>query len=199
MGFVRLRPRPWPAEQNEELREEFRRKLEELACDSDVEIWFQDECGVMGDPKPTQVMARKGDRPIVKHTGWHIKESVLGAVRPDDGKFVSLIMPYVDANIFQIFLNEMSENIGEKEKVVMILDNATWHKARGLDWGRITPVYLPPYSPDLNPIERIWLYMKKSFFSLFCAKHIDQLTERLILALRFFIFNPDVCKSICGG
>ncbi len=199
MGFVRLRPRPWPAEQNEELRAGFRRELEKLTHDPDIEIWYQDECGVVGDPKPVQVLARKGDRPIVHHTGWHIKESVIGAVRPDDGKFVSLIMPYVDAHTFQLFLNEMSNNVGENKKVVMILDNATWHKACGLDWGKIVPFYLPPYSPDLNPIERIWLFMKKSFFAFFCAKHIDQLSERLIAALRFFTFNPDVCKSICGG
>jgi hypothetical protein len=199
MGFVRLRPRPWPAEQNEQLREAFLQMYEALCRDPEVEIWFEDESGVIGDPKPIQVLARKGDTPRISRTGRHIKENVIGAVRPSDGKFVSLIMPHVDAGTFQLFLDEMNENAGEKKKVFMVMDNATWHKARGLDWGGITPFYLPPYSPDLNPIERIWLYMKRSFFAMFCAMRMEELTKRLVQALRFFIFNPDLCKSICGG
>jgi transposase len=42
------------------------------------------------------------------------------------------------------------------KKVILVLDNASWHKAKSLNWHHIEPVYLPPYSPDFNPIERFW-------------------------------------------
>lgn len=198
MGYVRICPRLWPDKQDEEQRAEFVKKLDELKGNPEVEIWFQDECGVMGDPKPRRVIAKKGTRLSIGYTGKHFKDNVVGAVRPSDGKFFSLIMPYVNTQIFQLFIDEMQKHIGSK-KVVLILDNASWHKTRSLNWGRITPVFLSPYSPDFNPIERIWLVLKNSFFSTFFAKTHDELTERLEVALRYFIHNPEVCKSICGG
>ncbi|MGD9818702.1 MAG: transposase, partial [Desulfomonilaceae bacterium] len=44
------------------------------------------------------------------------------------------------------------------------LCNASWHKSKSLNWGRFEPIFLPPYSPDLNPIERLWLIMKAQWF-----------------------------------
>ncbi len=198
MGYVRIYPRTWPEKQDEEKRACFVEKLKALKDDPEVEIWFQDECGVQGDPKPRRVIARKGARLRIGYTGRHFKDNVVGAVRPSDGKFVSLIMPFVNTQTFQMFINEMQNNIGNK-KAVLILDNASWHKTRSLNWGNITPVFLPPYSPDFNPIERIWLSLKNSFFSTFFAKTHDELSSRLEFALRFFTFNPEVCISICGG
>lgn len=198
MGYVRLRPRPWPHSQDEEKRDRFREELSELECREDVEIWFGDECGVQGDPKPRRVLAKKGSHPTISFTGTHIKENVVGAVRPSDGKFVSLIMPLMDTMIFQIFLDEMQRWVGDK-RVIMIVDNATWHKAKSLNWGKIEPMYLPPYSPDLNPIERIWLSLKSNFFTNFVAKEWEELESHLSKALRFYHLNQDICVSICGG
>ena len=197
MGYVRLRPRPWPLEQNEEARACFQSKLAELK-EEEVEIWFSDECGVQGDSKPRRVIAKKGSHPTVSFTGTHIKENVVGAVRISDGRFVSLIMPQMDTLIFQTFLDEMQKWIGEK-RVIMVIDNASWHKAQRLNWGRIEPLYLPPYSPDLNPIERIWLSLKNNFFTDFVAKEWIELQNHLVEALRFYHLNQAVCKSICGS
>lgn len=198
MGYVRLRPRPWPLGQDEEKRDRFREELAVLEDDEDVEIWFCDECGVQGDPKPRRVLAKKGSHPTISFTGTHIKENVVGAVRPSDGKFVSLIMPWMDTMIFQKFLDEMQSWVGDK-RVIMIVDNATWHKARRLEWGKIEPMYLPPYSPDLNPIERIWLNLKANFFTTFVAKEWEELQSHLSKALRFYHLNQALCTSICGG
>ena len=198
MGYVRLRPRPWPLGQDEDKREGFRNGLAELESGEDVEIWFADECGVQGDPKPRRVLAKKGSRPTIGFTGTHIKENVVGAVRPSDGRFVSLIMPYMDSMIFQLFLDEMQSWVGAK-RVIMIVDNATWHKVKSLNWGRMEPMYLPAYSPDLNPIERVWLNLKENFFANFVAKKWDELERHLIDALNFYHNSPEICKSICGS
>lgn len=196
MGYVRLSPRQWPLGQDEEKRNDFLRRLKKLEAEH-VEIWYSDECGVQGDPKPRRIWARKGSRPRVGFKGTHIKENVVGAVRESDGRFVSLVLPEMNTSIFQLFLDEMQKWIGKK-RVVMIVDNATWHKAKALDWGRIEPMYLPPYSPDLNPIEGIWLDLKEKYFSTFTARDWIEHQERLVNALRYYIFNPSICKSICN-
>jgi len=146
------------------------------------------------------VWSRKGQRPNLPFTGAHFKDNVIGAVRPADGKFFSLIMPTSNTRSFQIFLDEMQRHV-QSRRAVMILDNASWHKPKILDWGRIQPVYLPPYSPDFNPIERLWLNLKQNFFNLFTANTHDALTNRLADALCFYIDRPELCKSICrvGG
>jgi len=81
----------------------------------------------------------------------------------------------------------------------MVLDNASWHRTKKLEWGNIEPLYLPPYSPDLNPIERIWLNVKISFSSIHKALNKNQFRRRLIKSLRFFFENQEICLSICGG
>lgn len=48
----------------------------------------------------------------------------------------------------------------EGRRVCLLLDNAGWHKTKRFVWHHFEPVYLPPYSPDFNPIERIWQYLK---------------------------------------
>ena len=106
-------------------------------------------------------------------------------------------MPFVKTDIFQIFLDEVNREIGDR-KIIMVLDNATWHKTKKLEWRNIEPFYLPPYSPDYNPIERLWLVLKARYFSDWIAKSQEQLTERVVEALRSFLSAPDQIKSICS-
>ena len=79
-------------------------------------------------------------------------------------------------------------------KNVLILDNATWHRRKTLRWHGWQPMYLPPYSPDLNPIERIWLVMKANWFNHYVCKDVDQLIDRLDKAIL-----ESATTSITGG
>ncbi len=198
MGYRYLRPRPWPDKQDQAMRARFQKLLSALESDPEIEIWYQDESGVMGDPKPRRILAKRGSKPTMPYTGKHIKDNIVGAVCPENGAFFSLILPVVNTESFQIFLDHMQKEIGSGQ-VVMIMDNASWHKTKALHWGRIEPLYLPPYSPDFNPIERIWLVMKNRFFSQFIARNHAELTDHLMEALRSFMQNPALCRSICGG
>src|SRR5262249_52074296 len=66
----------------------------------------------------------------------------------------------------QQFLERFATTIGEDEHAVMVLDRAGWHGSRALSVpANVTLVALPPYSPELNPVERIWLYLKERFLS----------------------------------
>ena len=75
-------------------------------------------------------------------------------------------MPEVNTAAMQQFLDRFAATIGDDEHVAMILDQAGWHGARALNVpANITLVPLPPYSPELNPVERIWLHLKARFLS----------------------------------
>jgi transposase len=81
------------------------------------------------------------------------------------GRNFSLILPNVDTQHMNVFLSELSKEYPE-ERITLILDGAGWHKSRDLRIpDNIYIFYLPPYSPELNPVERLWLYIKSNILS----------------------------------
>ena len=75
-------------------------------------------------------------------------------------------MPHANTEAMQEFLDRFAATIGNDEHVVMVLDQAGWHGSGALVVpDNITLVPLPPYSPELNPVERVWLYLKQRFLS----------------------------------
>lgn len=85
----------------------------------------------------------------------------------------------------------------EGRRTILVLDNASWHKVKRLNWHHFEPEYLPPRSPDLNAIERLWLRMKADCFSGWIAKNAAQLQDRLIKALQAMIQQPTILQSQC--
>ena len=162
-----------------------------------LEIWFADETGVEADPRPKRVWAKRGERPLCPFSGNHIRESIVGAVCPKTGEFLSLIIPFMNKEVFQLYLDEFAKQTRGRN-VLLILDNATWHKASSLNWHHIKVLYLPAYSPDLNPIEILWLVMKERYFRNWYTKVRDVLVDRIEEAIRAFLFNPQEVKSICS-
>jgi len=108
--------------------------------------------------------------------------SSFGAVRPADGKFTSMMASVFNATTFLLFLKELLKQRRGKRKVVLILDNARWHHARQIrPWlhknrKRISLFFLPPYSPHLNPVERIW---KLTRYNCTHNRYFNELSEVL--------------------
>jgi transposase len=178
------------------LREEFLKKLRLLADDPDVELWYGDETGIDGEPKPRRGWAIKGSRPTVVHNGDHVRLTILGCVCPRSGDFFAIEASHCDTDVFQVFLDETSESITpSRKRNILILDNASWHKRKSLDWHFFEPLYLPPYSPDFNPIERIWLIMKAEHFTNIHCRNRVALIERADQALCDLMDNPKKVAS----
>jgi transposase len=86
---------------------------------------------------------------------------VYTGVQPISGKSFSLILPKVNTDCMNIFLEEFAKTVGN-EKVFLVMDGAGWHKSKDLKIpSNITIIFLPPYSPELNPVERLWKYIKQ--------------------------------------
>jgi transposase len=150
-GYVLKVPRPWPDRQDEELREEFLAKLSTLNDDPEVELWYGDETGIDGEPRPRRGWAIKGSKPRVVHNGDHVRLNILGTVCPRTGEFFAIEASHCDTDVFQVFLDEAAASITSTRKWnIFILGNASWHKRKSLNWHFFEPVHLPPYSPDFN-------------------------------------------------
>ncbi|MDK2973469.1 MAG: hypothetical protein PWP23_3224 [Candidatus Sumerlaeota bacterium] len=198
-GFALKVPRPWPDRQDEEAREAFREKLEQLMADNQIELWFQDEMGVEGDPRPRRRWAKKGSKPTVTKNGDHLRMNVCGMICPRTGEAFLLEFSHSDREVFQIFLDEANKDLVlERTRQILIMDNASWHKSKSLQWGRFEPLYLPPYSPDMNPIERLWLIIKANWFTDFVAKTREQLMERLDKALCWAMNRKTLNTKTCA-
>lgn len=195
-GYVLKVPQPWPDRQDEKLREKFRKRLSSLAEDPDVEFWYADETGIEGEPKPRRSWAIKGSHPTVVHNGDHVRLNILGTVCPRTGEFFAIEASHCDTDVFQAFLDEAARSVTPiRKRNILILDNASWHKGKKLDWHFFKPLYLPPYSPDFNPIERIWLVMKAEYFANIHCKNTAALIERADQALCALMDNPTKVAS----
>src|SRR5262245_215037 len=104
-------PRPWPERQNEQERQAFRERLQGWANDPTVKLWFCDECGVEGDPRPRRRWVQPGKPRTVPYLGDHIRQNVVGVVSPQTGELFSLVVDGVDTDVFQFFLNQLAETV----------------------------------------------------------------------------------------
>jgi transposase len=194
-GYRLKVPQPWPDRQDEKLREEFRMRLSSLA-DPDIELWYGDETGIDGEPKPRRSWALRGSKPRVVHNGDHIRLNIIGTVCPRTGEFFAIEASHCDTDVFQAFLDEAAASITPtRKRNILILDNASWHKRKSLNWHFFEPLYLPPYSPDFNPIERIWLIMKAERFANIHCRNQAALIEKADLALCELMDNPKKVAS----
>ena len=91
---------------------------------------------------------------------------MLAAVQPATGEDFYLVMPEVSTEVMNTFLAGFSATRAPDEHALMVMDGAGWHRSGDLDLpDNISLVILPAYSPELNPIERIWLYLRERHLS----------------------------------
>lgn len=202
--YARRIPRPVPEPPDKDLweqqREVFADELLDLLSDPSVKTFFGDEAGFEGDPRPRQRWVKRGSRPTQPYYGGHVRQNVVGAINPADGQFVSLIVPHNDTEVFQAFLDTMAREVRPErgKRVVLVLDNASWHKSKSLVWHHIEAKFLPAYSPDFNPIERLWQHLKSHHLAGFLTKRGEELSDKLFDSIRELLAKPEVLRSVCN-
>jgi transposase len=120
---------------------------------------------------------------------------LFGAFSPITGDSFLMELPNCNGNTFQIFLDQFSLQ-HENELKLMVLDNGAFHKAKSLKIpANIILIFLPPYSPELNPAEKIWAKFKRQFTNQF-FKSMSEL-ETFVCHVSKTLKSSEV-KSICG-
>ena len=108
-------------------------------------------------------LTARGIKPICKFHQVFQSLYLFGAFSPINGNHFEIEMPQCNGDTFQIFLNELSRKQMD-EYIILLLDNGAFHKARKLKIPEnIKLLFIPPYSPELNPAEKIWWKMKRAF------------------------------------
>jgi len=114
-----------------------------------------------------RVWWKRGERPPGLCDKRFTFAYIFAAVEPGTDNAFALVLPYANTEAMQEFLDQFAATIGQDEHIVLILDQAGWHGAGALRVpASITLLPLPPYSPELNPVEWVWEYMKERFLSL---------------------------------
>ncbi len=157
---------------------------------------FEDEAGFGRINKPKYCWCQKGHRPNVPC--HHIREYryAYGAVEPRTGESFFLILPYSNTECMNVFLRELSSTYPD-DYILLVCDGAAWHKSKGLKIPKnIELFYLPPATPEMNPIEQVWKEIRKLGFRNEVFPSLEKVVDRLcdtILSL-----PPKLIKSITG-
>ena len=124
---------------------------------------------------------------------------IFSAVRPDTGDDVTLVMPSVNAKVMDLFLAHFADTLDQDAHAVMMCDGAGWHDERALTVpDNVTLALLPPYSPELNPVERVWLYLRERFLSLRVLDDTEAIIDACCQAWIDLIAEPDRMRTLCA-
>jgi transposase len=166
--------------------------------DKRLEVWFEDEARFGQQGTLTWVWARRGSRPrAVKQTCYDWLY-VLGAVCPQTGQSVGLLSPHLNTDIMKVFLEQFSREVPGEVQAVLVWDQAGFHAAKQRPIpANITIIPLPPYSPELNPVENLWHYLRSHFWSNRRYEDYDHLRYAACEAWQAVCLEPARLRSIC--
>lgn len=159
-----------------------------------LRLMFQDEarfgrisdCRYCWAPRPL--------RPTVKAMLTHQYVYAYAAVSPMDGAVDSLVLPAVNGGCMELFLHEVATR-HPRENIVMVLDGAGWHHGAMRLPPNLKLHFLPPYSPELNPVEQLWAHLREKHFHNRAFDSLDALEDHLVDALRALEQHPNVAQS----
>ncbi|MBA2724761.1 MAG: IS630 family transposase [Actinobacteria bacterium] len=162
-----------------------------------VRIFFMDEARFGQQGTITDVWAPTGSRPRAVRQTRYEWVYLYAAVEPATGESAALIAPNVDTGTMNQFLRILDAERKPDEHIVLILDQAGWHKSKQLNMPKgITGLLLPSYSPELNPVENLWHYLRSHYLSNRTYEDYDELFNAGTDAYRRL--TPDMVKSICA-
>ena len=111
-----------------------------------------------------------------------------------------MISPCLNAGVINIFLDQFSKEIAADEHAVLIWDRAGFHTSTKLKIpANVSIVELPPDSPELNPIENLWHYLKSHAWSNSVYEDYKALEEKAVESWRKVAMNEELMKSVCGA
>lgn len=163
-----------------------------------VIVYYEDESRYGQKTITTGVWSPKGNRPEYKNENGFLNSWIYGAINIETGQRYGLVLPNLNSENMQIFLKSFSKTIKRSEHVLLILDGSKAHNNNKLIIpNNITLNFLPPYSPQLNPIERLWSYLKRNYLSFKLYKKIEDIIQAGIEAWNQL--NHEIVKSIASS
>jgi transposase len=121
------------------------------------------------------------------------------SVCPETGESHSLVLSGSNTEIMNYYLKDFAE-VFNHYRIILCTDNAGWHVSSGLQIPEnIVFLYLPPYSPQLNPVEHLWDYIReKKQFNNRIFNSIEEVIDNLAESLNKIYSEKGIIKSLCN-
>jgi transposase len=159
---------------------------------------FMDEARFGRISELRQCWAPAGTRPVVSKQVVREWIYAYAAVSPHDGATVSAIYAKANTEHMTNFMARVADKF-PAERIIMVMDGAGWHKAKALVLpANIHRVFLPPYSPELNPAEHIWDHMRENEFANRVYATLAAVEAGMNTGLNRLSDNPRIARSLCG-
>ena len=144
-------------------------------------------------------VGQTGSRPAAPRDLGFASAYLFGAACPSEGKAAALIMPICNTAAMNHHLSEISSQVAVDAHAVVILDRAGWHRSQALVVpANITLLELPPYSPELNPVERIWHYLRSHWLANSVFISLADIMDACEMAWNRFATNHRLIRSLCA-
>jgi DDE superfamily endonuclease len=172
--------------------------LPEHARGKPIELWWQDEARVGQQGTLTRLWAARGSRPPAPRDCRYKWAYIFGAVCPARGAGAALVLPHANAHAMNLHLAEISACVKPGSHAVVTLDGAGWHQTgRHLNVPEnISLLLLPPYSPELNPQENIWQYLRQNYLANSVFETYDEIVDACCKAWNKLVAQSDRITSI---
>jgi transposase len=206
-GFSSLMPRPQHKDADEELQAIFQevvvdqiQAIQEAHPEEEVQTWFEDEARFGQQGTLARVWARRGSRPRRVRQTQYTSLYVLTAVCASTGAASGLISPTLNAGVVNLFLEQFSRELPAGVHAVLLWDGAGYHTSEELKIPKnVSLIQLLPYSPELNPVENLWHYLRSHYWSLRVYRDAEALEEAAMSAWRAVCLRPELVSSICNA
>ena len=144
-----------------------------------------------------RVWAKCGTRPRAPRDTRYQWACIFGAVCPERGVAAGLVMPFAGTGAMNDHLAEISRTVAPGAHAVLILDGAGWHGGHALVVpDNISLIVLPPCSPELDPVENVWQYLRANWLAISVFDDYDAILDACCAAWNRFADNPKVVSSI---
>ena len=161
-------------------------------------MWFEDEARFGQQGTTTRVWARAGSRPRAVRQTKYEWLYVIGAVCPQTGDTVGLLSPTINSDVVNVFLRQFTAEVPQDVHILLLWDRAGFHMSKELKVPEnVTIVPLPPYSPELNPVENLWHYLRSHYWANRTYTDYDDLRLAAVDAWQRAALIKEIVKSVC--
>jgi len=170
-------------------------ELSQAQADKRVWLCFQDEARFGLKPTYRRVWAPIGQRPTTPSLARYEWSYIFATVHPETGTTHALILPVANTKAMQLYLDDFAASLPTDVVALLVLDGATWHRSSKLDVpGNLRLIFLPPYTPELNPAEHLWPLLREVTANQAFA-NIDALETCLADRCVWLSQHPDIVSS----
>ena len=165
-----------------------------------VEVWWQDEARIGQQGTLTRVWAARGSRPAAPKDCRYSWAYLFGAVCPARGTRAALVLPHANAAAMNLHLAEIAAQVSPGAHAVLVLDGAGWHQTGGelRVPHNLTLLHLPPYAPELNPVENLWAFLRGNKLSNRVCEAYNAILDACCEAWNWPIHQPERSTTIAS-